>query len=160
MSSSRDGEFKFTVDQMLGKLAKWLRLMGYDIFFPEGMLDDSMIIKMSKEQNRIIITRDYEVYIRYPLSIFEQHQDVDGQIYDFLDHFTFNMKNAFSRCPVCNGILKDYDGDMQKLPPYIRKNRHIYICTSCGKIYWDGSQYTKILEKLEGFQNYQKVKHA
>ncbi len=160
MSSSRDGNFKFTVDQMLGKLSRWLRLMGYDVFFPRGSVDDTCIIEKSRSENRIIITKDYEVYVRYPLSIFELYQDLDGQIYDFLDHFKFNVNDAFKRCPVCNGILKEFVGDRNELPEGVRKLNHVYVCTECKKLYWNGSHYYRILKKLREFDSHQKRRHS
>ncbi|MCY0851832.1 MAG: hypothetical protein OWQ34_03740 [Thermoplasma acidophilum] len=148
-TSSRDGEIKLTVDQMLGKLARWIRLMGYDVYYPSGTVPDDEIITKSRSEGRIIITRDYGMYQKYPMSIFEPYDDINDQLRDFIAHFSSRMKDRFMRCPVCNGRLVKL---RSKIPEYLRNHRDVYICTGCHKMYWKGSHYRRIYRKIENLR--------
>ncbi|PYB67947.1 hypothetical protein DMB44_06560 [Thermoplasma sp. Kam2015] len=143
---SKDGEIKLTVDQMLGKLARWIRLMGYDVYYPAGSVPDNEIIERSRSEGRIIITRDYGMYQKYPMSIFEPYDDIDEQLRDFAMHFSPKTRDRFMRCPVCNGRLVKLS---TKVPSYVENHRDVYVCTQCHKIYWKGSHYRRIYKRIE-----------
>ncbi|BAB59603.1 hypothetical protein [Thermoplasma volcanium GSS1] len=146
-NSSRDGKIKLTVDQMLGKLARWIRLMGYDVYYPAGNVSDNEIIEVSKNEGRILITKDYELYSRYPLSIYELYSNIDDQLYDFVFHFRKRTEEEFKRCPVCNGkLVKVYAS------PHVLNHRDLYRCEFCGKLYWKGTHYKKIYRKLKSLE--------
>ena len=70
---------KFIADTMLGTLAKWLRIFGFDTIYEAGM-DDGEILQLANTENRIILSRDKELCTRKPDSIFIGTTDLDSQI--------------------------------------------------------------------------------
>ncbi len=138
----------FLVDAMLGKLAKKLRLLGYDSFYSSNMEDDK-IIQLAKNENRILITKDV------PLTQKAKKQQIltvqitkDDEIEQFLQ---INEKTSLgkctvgggsSRCPVCNGELQHIEkNDVFKMVPtgVFENMKDFWKCTKCEKIYWEGT---------------------
>ena len=138
----------FIVDAMLGKLAKKLRLLGYDSLYSSNM-DDDKIIQLAKNENRILITKDV------PLCHKAKKQQIlavqitsDDEIEQFLE---INEKASFgkctvgggsSRCPVCNGELQHIEKNdvFEKVPTGVFENmKDFWKCTKCEKIYWEGT---------------------
>lgn len=138
----------FIVDAMLGKLAKKLRLLGYDSLYSSNM-DDDKIIQLTKNENRILITKDV------PLCHKAKKQQIlavqitsDDEIEQFLE---INEKASFgkctvgggsSRCPVCNGELQHIEKNdvFEKVPTGVFENmKDFWKCTKCEKIYWEGT---------------------
>jgi hypothetical protein len=138
----------FLVDAMLGKLAKKLRLLGYDSFYSSNMEDDE-IIQLAKNENRILITKDV------PLCHKAKKQQIlavqitsDDEIEQFLQ---INEKASLgkctvsggsSRCPVCNGELQytEKNDVFEKVPTGVFENMNdFWKCTKCEKIYWEGT---------------------
>jgi uncharacterized protein len=150
--SSRDK--KFFADAHLGRLAKYLRLCGFDTLY--GMpLTDREIINLSHTENRIILSCDKELlknrHVIQSLRIMsakpeEQLKEVLNR-YDLINKF-----NPFTRCIECNGELagvskEEIDGTLQ---PNTRNYYHLFKkCSGCGKIYWEGSHY----ERMKKFVN-------
>ena len=138
----------FIVDAMLGKLAKKLRLLGYDSLYSSNM-DDDKIIQLAKNENRILLTKDV------PLCHKAKKQQIlavqitsDDEIEQFLE---INEKASFgkctvgggsSRCPVCNGELQHIEKNdvFEKVPTGVFENmKDFWKCTKCEKIYWEGT---------------------
>ncbi len=138
----------FLVDAMLGKLAKKLRLLGYDSFYSSNMEDDK-IIQLAKNENRILVTKDV------PLTQKAKKQEIlavqitsDDEIEQFLQ---INEKASLgkctvsggsSRCPVCNGELQytEKNDVFEKVPTGVFENMNdFWKCTKCEKIYWEGT---------------------
>jgi len=138
----------FIVDAMLGKLAKKLRLLGYDSLYSSNM-DDDKIIQLAKNENRILLTKDV------PLCHKAKKQQIlavqitsDDEIEQFLE---INEKASFgkctvgggsSRCPVCNGELQHIEKNdvSEKVPTGVFENmKDFWKCTKCEKIYWEGT---------------------
>jgi len=146
----------FIVDAMLGKLAKKLRLLGYDSFYSSSMEDDK-IIQLAKNENRILITKDV------PLTQKAKKKQIgtiqitkDDEIEQFLQinekanlgKCTVSAGN--SRCPVCNGGLQHIDKNdvSEKVPSGVFENmKDFWKCTKCEKIYWEGT-HIKNLQKF------------
>ncbi len=138
----------FLVDAMLGKLAKKLRLLGYDSFYSSNMEDDK-IIQLAKNENRILITKDV------PLTQKAKKQQIgtiqitsDDEIEQFLQINEktslgkFTVGGGSSRCPVCNGELQhiEKNGVSEKVPTGVFENmKDFWKCTKCEKIYWEGT---------------------
>ena len=142
-------EYKFIADVHLGRLAKYLRLCGFNTLY--GMtLTDREIINLSLQENRIILSRDKELlknrhviqsYRIMSAEPVEQLKEVFSR-YDLI-----NNLHPFTRCMICNGEVvtvrkEEIESTLQP------KTRNYYNdfrkCTSCGKIYWEGSHYEKM----------------
>jgi uncharacterized protein with PIN domain len=147
---------KFLCDQMLGSLAKWLRLIGFDTFYANAEMDDDELIRVAKKEDRVVITRDKELMSKMKkqkLPIVELNTtDIDEQLKIVLKDVSINQKNVLSRCSVCNIILdeikkKDVRG---KVPERVfENNEKFWFCSNCNKIYWMGTHYDKIKNKIK-----------
>ncbi len=144
----------FIADVHLGKLAKSLRLLGFDTSFDNNW-DDPSIIRQSNQQRRMILTRDIEMLkngkARYGYWI--RSTDPDEQIRELFNRFSLaNNIHPFSRCMKCNGKLckVPLDHVQDKVPPKV-KNWHsdFWECDSCGQVYWQGSHFEKLNKKVE-----------
>ena len=152
---------RFLCDEMLKRLARWLRIMGYDVSDPE-VGSDQEIIQMSKDENRIILTRDKDLSNnRSPEAIRIISDDLDSQIRELLERFPQEeFPPGNTRCPTCNGELSDrppsslviYGKARMDIPEdVIREHEFVYVCTSCGKVYWIGSHWNGIRSRLDRF---------
>lgn len=144
---------KLVADSNLGRLAKWLRILGYDVAFYK----DVSIITVSRianSENRIFLTRNQKIANRrifdYVRLIKSDH--IFDQLQELLDLITDDDDFLFTRCSVCNKLLSDIE--KQKLeslvPTYIyQANEQFKICQACGKIYWSGTHYEEMKKKLK-----------
>ncbi len=143
---------RFFADSMLGKMCRWLRLMGYDVGYATSDMTDDAIIEVCSGENLILITRDRELSIRYRNSVYIKSDMYEDQLHEFIRRFVPDETLYFTRCPLCNGLLKVTDDPeiMEKLPPGVRKmQKRVYVCDNCGKVYWEGSHYTSIRNEIK-----------
>ena len=146
---------KFLCDQMLGTLAKWLRLFGFDTFYANAEMDDDELLEMAEKENRVLITRDKELIIRAKkknIQIVEMTSiDLDEQLSVILKNVDVDEKTVLSRCSLCDTILNEIKRDdvKNKVPEKVfRNNDRFWFCSKCDKIYWRGSHYDKIQSKI------------
>jgi uncharacterized protein with PIN domain len=138
----------FIVDAMLGKLAKKLRLLGYDSLYSSSM-DDDKILQIAKNENRILITKDVPLILKAKKrKIWNVQITSDDEIEQFLQ---INKKESLgkctvsggnSRCPRCNGELEHTEKNdvSDKLPVGVLEIMNdFWKCTKCEKIYWEGT---------------------
>jgi len=143
---------KFAVDSMLGRLAKYLRFMGYDTLYAENSMDDINLIKICREENRILLTRDKDLAKRYENAYYVESADYREQIRDVFKKFSLNLDNALTLCSVCNVKLeKVYKNYVKgKVPDFVySQHDEFFICPNCGRIYWQGSHTENIMKMLE-----------
>lgn len=147
-------EPKFVLDVHLGKLAKYLRMLGFDTLY-QNSFEDSEIIKISLEQKRTILTRDVallknsKVMHGYWIRSQEPKEQLKEVIHrsDLLDAI-----RPFYRCKDCNGIIKKVPKEsvLEKIQPGTRKHfNEFFQCNSCGKVYWKGSHFNKMNDFIE-----------
>ncbi len=146
---------------MLGRLARWLRLLGHDtLYYPH--IEDSLILRIAKEQNRTLLTRDTRlVKVRGLKNFlllkendpFEQLRTVIAQ-FKLLspDEMQKPVSNKiYSRCSLCNNMLNDAVREEAKghVPPYVyMTSRSFKRCPACDKYYWEGTHREKLRKKL------------
>jgi uncharacterized protein with PIN domain len=145
---------RFILDVHLGKLAKYLRLCGFDTAYRNDF-SDTDIIGMSLSQHRIIITRDRGILKNGKVThgYWIRSKDPESQIQEVFDRFDLRSSaNPFSRCMECNGDLKIAAKDAiseRLLPKTKRYFDKFMICQSCGRIYWEGSHYKRMKSFLD-----------
>lgn len=140
---------RFILDVHLGKLARYLRLLGFDVIY-ENNLTDETIIQRSKKEHRIVLTRD--IGILKNRSITHGHwmhnTNPEKQVEEVLMHFQLTKQcRPLTRCLMCNGLLKKVDKlkIIQDIPELAKKYYQTFMqCQSCKKIYWEGSHYIKL----------------
>jgi uncharacterized protein with PIN domain len=135
---------KFIADVMLGKLAKRMRLLGFDVLY-DRTLDDNEIIRLSLEQTRVILTRDTELAGR-PLAanrVFISHDAMKDQLRQVIETFRIeSIPGLLTRCSVCNDTLRPITKQDIKdiVPEYVYGNYGVFFrCVSCGRVYWEGT---------------------
>ncbi len=139
---------KFIADVMLGRLARRLRLLGFDVLY-DRTLDDNGVIRISLEQGRVILTRDRGL-ARRPLAannLFIEDDDVEGQLRQVAATFPRGMPRPLTRCSVCNEPLAKVSREDIKdlVPPHVHETRHLFLrCAACGRVYWTGTHVKRM----------------
>jgi uncharacterized protein with PIN domain len=147
---------KILCDQMLGTLAKWFRVLGFDTFYANANMSDEDLLNIAKLENRIIFTRDKELIKRGKkenLTIIAiETINLDLQLNQALRHVKINEKSILSRCTICNTVLNIVEKNkvQGKVPRKIYENNEkFWFCLKCNKFYWMGSHYNDIINKID-----------
>jgi uncharacterized protein with PIN domain len=150
---------RFIVDSMLGHVARWLRLLGYDTLYFRKV-DDWKLIKISKEEDRILITRDLSLYRRARKQGLRAFFVEDPNVEDVLAELSkrFGVELEFhkddTRCPHCNTRLV-YTTSIAEIAhkvskPITLRYKEFWVCPLCKKVYWQGTHWKSINQVLEG----------
>ncbi len=146
---------RFISDAMLGSLTKWLRILGFDTLYFKA-IDDNEIVKIAKQEQRILLTRDTRLVKRKKIDcyILINSNDISGQLREVLlwikDRGSKVKDNP--RCAECNGELSTADKESvaNDVPEHVFLNFDSFFrCRSCGKVYWEGSHRKSIDEKIQ-----------
>ena len=138
---------------MLGRLARWLRFLGFDTLYYSD-ISDSRLIRIAREQNRFVLTRDTRlVRIRAVKDyLLIKANDSYSQLLEVITTLNLREFNPFSICVECNGQLtriSDKKEILDLVPEFVFLNFNLFLkCSNCGKIYWEGSHPQKFKEKL------------
>jgi uncharacterized protein with PIN domain len=147
---------RFLADVMLGRLARWLRALGYDTLY-EQSLDDTALAELARRENRILLTRDVELTRRRKLRAFLIHDDkVLRQLRQVVSAFDLKNTAAFTRCIECNTELASMERrDAAPLvPPYVFETQLLFRrCPRCGKVYWRGTHWMQMQNVVHGLEN-------
>jgi uncharacterized protein len=146
---------KFVVDRMLGKLAKELRMLGYDTVYYQGAAP-RQLIEIARQQERTILTRNTKLVARRPEDqIINVTEDTPGlQLKQLIRQGSIspNETEFFSRCLLCNALLDEIPrGEAEgKVPDYILYHqKEFFRCPQCGRIYWKGSHQEHMQKRVE-----------
>jgi uncharacterized protein with PIN domain len=145
---------RFILDVHLGRLARYLRLCGFDSLYRNDF-NDQDIISISLSDHRIIITRDRELLKNKKVThgYWIRSQDPSVQIIEVINRFDLrNTANPFTICMECNGKLEAVEKEeiFDRLQPMTgRYFDNFKICRSCGRIYWEGSHFEKMKSFVE-----------
>ncbi len=141
---------KFLVDRMLGQTAKWLMLLGIDAAYSKEESDDELL-KRAEEEDRVIITRDKELSQR-GRSLLVEKVPAEEIVPQVLENYEVKI-DPLSRCSVCNVSVIEVDKESveEDVPEGIyQRHDNFWRCPACNRVYWKGSHWEKILEKVEG----------
>lgn len=137
---------------MLGTLAKWLRILGYDTLFDAG-LNDHQLARLARAENRVLLTRDRELARRRGLhALLVAGEHLDDQVRQVLADLSLAPDRAFSRCPVCNQTLEAIDRETARarVPAYVVQTHDSFSrCPACQRIYWRGTHWQQMDEHLK-----------
>jgi len=138
---------KFVADIMLGRLARWMRLLGFDVLYPDTS-DDKELLKFADE--RIILTRDKELGKKENVFLIKSVK-IDEQLNQVINELNLKISRPLSRCSVCNKILIEEEKKSVRnlVPERIYSSHNIFWrCPGCERIYWKGSHYDKIMDTV------------
>ena len=127
MSCAQENPCKFIADTMLGKLARWLSLLGYDIIY-SGVIDDDELVREAKNSQRIILTRDTKLIEMYPETpaLLIKSTNLWEQLREVIKVYKLDFsETAFSRCSNCNVEIEPVDKEevAEQLPPLVRQTQ-------------------------------------
>ena len=139
----------FILDVHLGKLAKALRLLGFNTIYQTNY-DDKTIAQQSAAENRIVLTRDIGLLKHKAVQrgYWLRSQHLEEQLTEVLTYFNLSLYlQPFTRCLVCNGSLQAVPKEavIEKLPPTTKLYfQEFYQCSSCERVFWKGSHYDRM----------------
>ncbi len=166
---------RFLVDRMLGRLSAWLRILGHDTISANSFSglsnaeEDTYMLTRAASEGRVLLTRDMQLHLRAKErfdvpsllikhnSVFEQLKQVRVEL-----SLPFPSEPAILRCSVCNGIIalacdevvyhspeiRALDSKGVDIAEFVQRHEDFYTCTSCGKVFWKGSHWQEILQKI------------
>lgn len=149
-------DIKFIVDGMLGKVARWLRILGYDTKYANDLHDDE-ILRIAADEGRVILTKDYHLFRRANANgikaIFVEGRAHIEKLADLSRQLDIRLEIDIekSRCPKCNSLIKSVNKEDIKdrvLSSTYKIYDEFWICTGCGQVYWKGSHWIKINNSL------------
>ncbi len=151
---------KFIVDTNVGKLVKWLRIMGYDTLFFNSS-NDSRMIATALAEGRVILTRDTQIMKRRVVAsgqlkaIFIQSDEPERQMQQIITTLNLDCQfRPFAICLECNQPLLERNKQQVKdlVPPYVFQTQSQYMeCPNCHRIYWRGTHWQAMTKKLGRF---------
>jgi len=141
---------KFVADVHLGRLTRYLRMIGIDVLYKNNFNDDE-IVEISLNKKRAILTKDRGILKRNEVThgYWVRNIEVEEQVKEVLKRFDLQKEiKEFSRCIECNEPLKSIKKEtiIDQLPPKVANSQNdFYRCPGCNKIYWKGTHYQKML---------------
>ncbi len=151
-------DLNFVLDVHLGKLARRMRLLGFDVDYQKER-HDSELASISAATNRILLTRDVQLLKRKNITrgLFVRNTDPEKQIIEILERLDlWEECNPFHRCIECNGIIEkiilnnNNESLKNKIPEGVLKwCKEFFICNTCERIYWKGSHYEKLQKIIQ-----------
>ena len=145
---------RFLADRMVGKLAKWLRILGYDtVYMPE--VSPASVKREARRQGRILLTRR---------TCFLHQKDVPPFVFIRADRFREQLKQVCTdlqltvspsllrRCSVCNRELETIERErvQDRVPAYVWQTQTTFFsCRKCRRVYWNATHRERIIEELQ-----------
>lgn len=146
----------FIADGMLGKLARWLRMLGQDVIY-STQLSDNELLDLAKAECRALLTRDFELYKRAISrgldALYVEGKTESSRLAEVAKRYGFSLEIDMnkSHCPLCNTKLQPVP--KEQLIGQLEKNTYTYYdrfwrCPNCGQIYWQGAHWKQITGTL------------
>jgi uncharacterized protein with PIN domain len=147
-------EIRFVLDVHLGRLAAYLRMLGFDTLYRNDYADEQLA-QISSAEDRIVLTRDLGVLKRKLVKqgYYVRETNPERQLAEVLRHFNLiGVKQPFRRCLQCNNLLERVDKESigDRLPPNTKEYYdEFHICRVCDKIFWKGSHYQRMQRLID-----------
>jgi uncharacterized protein with PIN domain len=148
---------RFLLDTMLGKLATYLRMCGYDAAYTldEGVEDDDEILDRLRSSGRTLLTRSHALADRAPDVVLLQSRDVEDQLRELAAAgLDLSLAEKPVRCGVCNAPVERVGID-ERTPEYAPdpSDVDVWRCVDCGQHFWQGSHWDDVAETLAGLSD-------
>ncbi len=148
---------RFITDGMLGKLTRWLRILGHDVEYT-GSMDDQELIQKAKKEKRVLLTRDVELFrqaiAKGAEAFLVEDPNQTANLASLAKRFKIKLEVnvKISRCPKCNGTIKTIPKAeiTDKIPATTSSNYDdFWQCQQCRQIYWHGAHWDRIEKTLD-----------
>jgi len=152
-------QIRFVVDVNIGKLAHFLRMLGFDVVYDRHLESDEELARIAFAENRVLLTRDVELLKRKIVTsgYFVNSDQPKEQVLEVLKHFDLVDSIQFcTRCMDCNIPIIPITKEMvfDRIPPKARDfYNEFYLCPNCEKVFWKGTHYTRMQELLAQWKN-------
>ena len=152
--AGRSEQPRFVADVMLGRLAKWLRIAGFDVLYSNRFSDEELVA-LSRREERILLSRDTRLLVRRSVErfVFLESEKVQDQIRQVLRATRIlSLPRILSRCLACNEPLSEIAREevRESVPPYVFDTQaNFKFCSQCRKIYWAGTHRQAVLRALD-----------
>src|SRR6185437_6319758 len=149
---------RFLADCNVGRLARWLRALGYDASY-HARIDDAELVREAAAEDRVLLTRDRDLTKRRVIqsgavrAILIRDDEVTAQLRQVFQELGLELKEALTRCIECNLELEARVPATvaQRVPPFVRQTQSRYSdCPECGRIYGAGTHWQRMREVLAG----------
>lgn len=145
-------DVKFAADRMLGRLVKWLRIIGQDVVYGPHLTGHGLI-RAARAENRLILTRDRGLKQKQPPAfLFIESDHYRDQLRQVVRQCGLQLEgDLFTRCIECNTVLQPEPKETLEtiVPPYIFSSQEkFFSCPTCRRIYWPATHHQKMLEEL------------
>lgn len=145
---------RWLADEMVGRLARYLRIVGHDTEYARGLTDDE-ILRKARDEHRRLLTRDRTLAARFPDALLLPGSGIEEQLRAVRDAIRpMEMKPRFDRCTLCNGPLRPQEVRKEGsapdgVPPaVVRRGSALWRCTKCGHWFWEGSHTESVRRNL------------
>jgi len=146
---------KFLVDRMLGKLAKGLRMLGYDATYYRGE-DPHQMIELARQEGRVILTRNSKLFPKRPedyiIRVMEDNPFLQLKELIRKRHISLREESLFSRCLLCNVLIDEIPREEAegKVPDFIfYQQKAFFRCPQCRRIYWQGTHQGNMQKRVD-----------
>lgn len=147
---------RFLVDVNVGRLAKWLRILGYDAsFIPDA--EDGHLVKVAQAEGRILLTRDVRLMDRRPVTrgllkaLLIASDHLDEQLRQVVTAYGLDQDGKLSLCIECSEPLRSRPKEAVAglVPPYVSQTQDAFFdCPNCGRVYWKGTHWSNMRQTL------------
>ena len=148
-------ELRFVADAMLGRLAKWLRILGCDTLY-DSAWKDLHLVRIARAQDRILLTRNLALARRKGVrALLLDSDNLDQQLAQLHHVLGLVAQTRLGRCPLCNEPLEPINKDQAwgQVPSFVFvKQREFFICPSCNRFYWRGTHWEHMRERVASWQ--------
>ncbi|TME04326.1 MAG: hypothetical protein E6I69_11165 [Chloroflexi bacterium] len=149
---------RFVADCNVGRLARWLRALGYDASY-HAHIGDGELVREAAAESRVLLTRDRDLMKRRVIqsgvvrAVLIRDDEVTAQLRQVFAELGLDLERSLTRCIECNSELQPRlpAGVAERVPPYVRRTQSTYSeCPACGRVYWAGTHWRRMREVLAG----------
>jgi uncharacterized protein with PIN domain len=149
---------RFVADCNVGRLARWLRALGYDASY-HAYIGDAELVREAAAEDRVLLTRDRDLMKRRVIqtglvrAILIHGDDVTTQLRQVFGLLKLDLDHFLTRCIECNSELRPQPAASvaARVPPFVRSTQTRYSeCPDCGRVYWAGTHGRRMREVLAG----------
>src|SRR5262245_10457029 len=142
----------FAVDTMLGRLARWLRILGHDVAYGPH-LHGAGLVACARREERVILTRDTQLVRdpNLPRHVFVRSDHFREQLRQVAEVVPLERDASFSRCVECNRPLEETERDTirSRVPPYVFQTQpRFWTCRDCGRVFWPATHHARMRAEL------------